>query len=430
MRAVPAGRADASGPAPAEHYDLVVVGGGVIGLGAAYAGARRGLRTLVVERGAVATGASIRNFGHLCVTPQTGVARRHGLAARELWLRLARDAGVWLRESGTLVVARAADELAVLEELAAARGRAAGDGLGPGAAGRLATGPRAEVELLDAAETARRIPLSPGAAVGGAWLPYDLQANPRQALAAITAHLASLGVEFRFRTSVGAVEPGLVRTSRGAVAAGRIVVAANHDVDQLFPEVAEQHGIVRCGLDMLRVHAALAAPLAAPLLTGWSLLRYGAFAETAAVGALRERLHAERPDLAALDLNQMYTQLPDGSLVVGDTHYRGAAIEPFQPEAAAEALLEEFETLFGVAPRVLERWQGVYASGREEFLDLEALPGVHLAAATTGIGMTTGLGLAEHVVAGFADAPAAGPARPTTTTEHAPRERLQQEGTR
>lgn len=425
MRLARAGRSDASGAAPAEHYDLVVVGGGVIGLGAAYAGTRRGLRTLVIERGAVATGASIRNFGHLCVTPQTGVARRHGLAARELWLRLARDAGVWLRESGTLVVARAADELAVLEELAAARSDPDAMAVGSAAgAGGIARALPAEVELLDAAETVRRLPLAPGTAVGGAWLPYDLQANPRQALAAITAHLAARGVDLAFRTSVGAIEPGLVRTSRGTVGADRVVVATNHDVDQLFPEVAEQHGIVRCGLDMLRVHAPLAGPLEAPLLTGWSLLRYGAFAETASVGALRDRLHAERPDLAALDLNQMYTQLPDGSLIVGDTHYRGAAVEPFQPEAAAEALLEEFAALFGVAPRVLERWQGVYASGREEFLDLEAMPGVHLAAATTGIGMTTGLGLAEHVVARFADAPA------VTTTHPAPHGRHQQEGTR
>lgn len=388
---------------PGGRYDLVVVGGGVIGLGAAYAGVRRGLRTLVVERGAEATGASIRNFGHLCLTPQTGVARRHGFAARELWLRLARDAGVWLRESGTLVVARAADELAVLEELAATRDAS-------------------EVVLLDRAETARRIPLASGVAVGGARLPLDLQANPRQALGAITAHLADLGVEFRFRTSAGAIEPGVVHTSRGRVEAEHVVVAANHDVDQLFPEVAEEHAVVRCGLDMLRVTAPLTGPLEAPLLTGWSLLRYGAFAATAAVGALRERLHAERPDLAALDLNQMYTQLPDGSLIVGDTHYRGAAVGPFQRESAAEAMLEEFEALFGVAPRVLERWQGVYASGREEFLDLEALPGVHLAAATTGIGMTTGLGLAEHVVAGFAG--------DTARIDHEPQPRHHQEGTR
>ncbi len=194
----------------------------------------------------------------------------------------------------------------------------------------------------------------------------------------------------------------------------------NHDIDLLYPEVAERIGIVRCGLDMLRVRAALARPLAAPLLTGWSLLRYGAFTALPEASALRERLHRERPDLAALDLNQMYTQLPDGSLIVGDTHYRGATVAPFQSEGAAEALLEEFGALFGVeAPTVVERWQGVYASGPDDFLDLEVEPGVHLAAATTGIGMTTGLGLAEHIVDGFADEPGG----PTTTARKASHDR-------
>ena len=50
-------------------------------------------------------------------------------------------------------------------------------------------------------------------------------------------------------------------------------------------------------------------------------------------------------------------------------------------------------------PRVLERWQGVYASGPDDFLIDEAEPGVLALAATTGIGMTTGLGLAETALA-------------------------------
>lgn len=359
--------------------DVAVVGSGIVGLGAALAAQRRGLRVVVLERGSEPSGASIRNFGHLCFTPQHGDARELALASREIWLGLARDAGVWLRESGTLVAARHDDELAVLAELAALRGD--------------------EVDLLDAHEAGARIPLAPGTAVGGAFLPRDLQANPRQALAAIAAHLEREGVEFRRRTAVGRVGTGRVETSRGPVDAGAIVVAVNHDLDLLFPDLAEDRGILRCGLDMLRVDARLAAPLAAPVLTGWSLVRYGAFAATEAARRLRERLHAERPDLAALDLNQMYTQLPDGSLIVGDTHYRGATVAPFQSEAAFEALLEVTGSFFGVPrPRVIERWQGVYASGPDEFLVERPEPGVHLVAATTGIGMTCGLGLAEHVV--------------------------------
>ncbi|MFF2275968.1 TIGR03364 family FAD-dependent oxidoreductase [Agromyces sp. NPDC058126] len=373
-------------------YDVAVVGSGVVGLGAALAAHRRGLRVVVLERGSEPSGASIRNFGHLCFTPQHGAARELALASREVWLRLARDADVWLRESGTLVAARHDDELEVLAELAALRGDD-------------------EVVLLDEHDAAARIPLAPGTAVGGAFLPRDLQASPRQALGAIAGHLEREGVEFRRRTAVGRVGSGRVETSRGPIDAGEIVVAVNHDLDQLFPDLAEERGIVRCALDMLRVDAGLAAPLAAPVLTGWSLVRYGAFAATEAARRLRERLHAERPDLAALDLNQMYTQLPDGSLIVGDTHFRGATVAPFQSEAAFEALLAEAGSFFGVPrPRVIERWQGVYASGPEEFLVERPEPGVHLAAATTGIGMTCGLGLAERVVGRALESPEPAPA--------------------
>ena len=117
--------------AGADPFDVAVVGSGVVGLGAALAAHRRGQRVLVIERGSEPTGASIRNFGHLCFTPQHGRAREFALASREIWLGLARDAGVWLRESGTLVAARRDDETSVLEQLAALRGD--------------------EVELLDAA---------------------------------------------------------------------------------------------------------------------------------------------------------------------------------------------------------------------------------------------------------------------------------------
>lgn len=366
--------------------DLVVVGSGIVGLGAAYAAVRRGLRVIVVDRSAAPVGATIRNFGHLCIGVQEGEARRYADSSREIWLRLARDAGFWLRESGTLVAARHADELAVLE-------RAAQDG---------------GIRMLDAAELRRRAPLRADGLLGGAHLESDLQTDPRAATPAIVRYLAALGVDFRFRTAATAVRTGAVETTRGAIVGDAVVVAANHDVDQLLPKVAETAGIVRCVLDMMRVAVRFPHPLSAPLLTGWSLVRYGRFARGSEASALRERLHAERPDLAALDLNQMYAQLPDGTLVMGDSHAAAVAPEPFQPEAAFAAFLAEAESLFDAPrPRVLERWQGVYAKGTQDFLVDRGIEGVLVLAATTGIGMTTGLGLAEeNLTAAFGWAPA------------------------
>ena len=45
------------------RFDLAVVGAGIVGLATALAGARRGLRTVVVDRDPRASGASVRNFG-------------------------------------------------------------------------------------------------------------------------------------------------------------------------------------------------------------------------------------------------------------------------------------------------------------------------------------------------------------------------------
>lgn len=367
-------------------YDLVVVGSGIIGLGAAYAAVRSGLSVCVIEQGTRPTGSSIRNFGHLCIGAQTGEARELAEAGRETWLRLSRDADFWLRESGTLIAARHNDELALIEAAAQTGG----------------------IEIFDTDDFAALAPVNRHVVVGGARIAGDLQANPRTAAEKIVAHLVSLGVTFISRTTATAVESGVVHTTRGSVRGGRVILAVNHDIDRLLPAIAEEARVQRCVLDMVRVQMPLSAPLDAPLLTGWSLLRYGRFESLAEVVPVRERLHAARPDLAAIDLNQMYTQLPDGSMIVGDTHHRDPSPLPFQAEDSQQALIDEALELFGVPSlRVIERWQGVYASGAGEFLDREVLPGVRAIAATTGIGMTCGFGLAQRAVAALfgADAP-------------------------
>jgi glycine/D-amino acid oxidase-like deaminating enzyme len=44
-------------------YDVAIIGSGIIGLAHAYAAAKRGLKTIVLERNSRPLGASVRNFG-------------------------------------------------------------------------------------------------------------------------------------------------------------------------------------------------------------------------------------------------------------------------------------------------------------------------------------------------------------------------------
>jgi len=356
-------------PSPSsDAVDLAVVGAGIVGLAHAAAARERGLSVAVVERGTAITGASVRNFGHLGFSAHAGQAHEYALRSRELWQRWSERAGFWLASPGTLVVARHEDELAMLHEADASG-------------------------LLTAAEVSALAPVV--GAVGGALRSGDAQVDPREAAPAIAAWLAADGVDFHWRTSAVGAEPGILHTSRGQIRAEAIVFATGHDVDQLFPDVAEAHGVERCGLDML---LASGVGLGIPVLTGSSMLRYSAFSATPSAAAVRARYAAEEPDVLAFDVNQMYTERPDGTLLVGDTHAVSPAIAPFQREASFRLLERLGAGMFGQPLEVRERWQGVYAKAPQDFLRVAPGDGIRIVAVTTGIGMTTGPGLAHHVV--------------------------------
>ncbi|MBM7771422.1 FAD dependent oxidoreductase TIGR03364 [Actinokineospora baliensis] len=360
--------------------DLVVVGAGIVGLAHAVEAADRGLRVVVLDRDDRAVGASIRNFGHICLTAQHGDALTYGLAARERWLRLAAKAGFWLSEAGTVVAARAEDEVAVLAEFAAQRGD--------------------QVRLLDAAGVRAHLPVVSPEVVGGAWLPLDLRVDPREAVPAVAAWLAEHGVEFRWRTTVTGVESGAVHTTRGTVTADRVVVAVGHDIDRLLPDVADAAGVQRCLLRMMQVSTPDSVTFAPAVLSGLSMLRYAGLSACPSAEAVRQRLTRTDPELLEVAMNLMFTQRPDGDLVIGDTHRYGTTHDPFDDEPTGDLVLRETARLLGVDRlAVRARWRGVYAAAeRAEFLIAQPSPEVRVVSVTSGIGMTTAFGLAPTVL--------------------------------
>jgi FAD dependent oxidoreductase TIGR03364 len=366
-------------PGRDDRFDVVVVGAGVIGLAHAAEAVDRGLRVLVVERDHHATGASVRNFGHACVTAQTGDMLDLAVVARERWLRHGEDGGFFAVASGAVAVARSRAELAVLEELSASRDPD-------------------QVRLLSAPETVGRIGgVGDPTILGGAFLRDDLRVDPREAVAGLAALLASRGAVFRWGTAFLGWEDGVVRTSRGDVRATRTIVCVGHDVDQVFPEIAARYGVRRCGLQMALVDAPAGLSIAPAVLTGTSMLRYPAFVATDAASPLRREIRDSRPELVDMDANVMLTQRPDGSLIVGDSHRYDLTLDPFLDEGVSETLLAEVATLLGTGRlRVRQRWMGVYAHAPEPYLVDEPADGLTVVTVTSGVGMTISHGLAAR----------------------------------
>ncbi|PQZ91579.1 TIGR03364 family FAD-dependent oxidoreductase [Arthrobacter sp. MYb227] len=365
--------------------DVLVVGAGIIGLAHAAIAHQAGFSVTVIERDHRAIGASIRNFGHACITAQHGELYDLAQAGRRHWLDFASKAGFWALEAGALVVAATELELQLLREFSASR-------------------PVGQVRVLDAEEVRAKLGRENTDGIrGGAFLADDLRVDPRTTVGTLASwldrqenaevHFNTAAVDFTF----GTTRRARVKTSRGIYETDHVFICVGHDVDYLFPEVALEHKITRCSLQMAAAAAPESTTIIPAVLTATSMLRYDAFTRMPSAPRLRIHMESQRPDLLDIGANVMFTQRPDGTMLLGDSHSYELTQPPFLSESTTDTLLDAAAKVLDVERFTLtERWQGIYASSDvAPLLVKEISESVTLVSVTSGIGMTVSFGLAE-----------------------------------
>jgi len=197
-----------------EYVDLAVIGGGIHGASIALFAARGGMRVTLVERDALARGASGTNAGTLTMQMTRAALIPYALKAHEMWVRapewLGHDVGVVSCDGLSLAFTEAEEVL--LSERAEAR-RAAG----------------APIRLVTPSE-ARRIEPGVGKTIRGAsHCTIDGFANAYLTGLAFRRALLREKVELREYTTVDAVTPAArgyrVQSTNGHILARQIVFA-------------------------------------------------------------------------------------------------------------------------------------------------------------------------------------------------------------
>jgi FAD dependent oxidoreductase TIGR03364 len=365
--------------------DVIVVGGGIMGLAFAWEAARRGRRVTLLERSDAARGASIRNFGMVWPVGQPA-GERHALAmrSRSRWLEL-RDAGaVWAAECGSVHVVFEEDEARVLAEFA---DRAPGLGV--------------PCELLAGPEAARRFPAIPADARAVLWSPTELAVNPPRAIAAVAAHLATVyGVDIRFSTTVVGIDMPVVTTSCGQrLEAAQVIVCGGADFETLFPDLWAASGTRRCKLQMLRTRPQPDGWRLGPHAAGGlTLAHYAGFEICPSLTALKQRLAASMPAHTAAGIHVMASQNEAGEVILGDSHDYDAPLDPFESEAIDDLILAYARRMLRLPDwSIAARWHGVYAKGPDPIhFAAEPQPGCVVMGSPGGAGMTLAFGLAER----------------------------------
>ena len=367
--------------------EVAVIGGGIVGLAFAYAHAKRGRKVALFERTDFAVGASVRNFGLLWPVGQPfGPAHDRALRSREIWLEVIQKAQLWHAPTGSLHLAYAQDELAVLAEYIEAAGAEKH--------GR---------ELLTRARAREKSAVVRSEGLMGAlWSPTEINIDPRQAVRRIPGMLRQLhNVDLHFGVAVREISLPRVSTTAGEWEVEQAIICSGADFETLYPEVFIRSGLTRCKLQMMRTAPQNAGwHLGPSLCAGLTLAHYDCFKKCKTLAPVKDRFARELPFYVENGIHLLLSETALGELTIGDSHQYGLTLEPFDRDDIDHAILEYLAT-FAHGPNfeIVERWHGIYpkVSGRTEFI-ANPEEGVQVVTGLGGAGMTLSFGLADELV--------------------------------
>ncbi|MGI4857192.1 MAG: NAD(P)/FAD-dependent oxidoreductase [Janthinobacterium lividum] len=218
-----------------QHFDVVVAGGGLVGMAIAYGLVREGRRVAVCDGDDIGFRAARGNFGLVWVQGKGGRCLPYAqwsLGSSARWsafaAQLQRETGVdvgFERPGGIELCETLAERDAGAELLESLRRRDAG----------------LDYEVLDAAALRKRIPSASPALAGALYSPNDGHASPLRTLHALHAAFQLRGGMYFPNRRVDSILPATghfdVRTSQGGLAAERVVLAAGLGNAALAPMV-------------------------------------------------------------------------------------------------------------------------------------------------------------------------------------------------
>ncbi|WP_299468987.1 TIGR03364 family FAD-dependent oxidoreductase [uncultured Gimesia sp.] len=370
------------------QYDVIVIGGGVLGAFHAFFSMRRGFKTLLIERNVIPQQASIRNFGLIIPSAMPpGIWRERALASCEIYSELTDLLGVPLRRVGTQYLAHTEAEAAFLEQMV----RAQNVDLCP-------------AEFLNAEETIRSsCCLNPEFCKGSLYFAQDLQLDPYLFFRAFINWFASNSdCDYLPKSTVVSVEE---RTSHNQIktADGRqfnakhVFVCAGADLQTLFPETYAESNLHYCKLQMLKLsnpeNRMLGTSIASPI----ALTRYPAFLNAQFLQSVS--LEPPVPELQERGIQIWLTQNQNNEFILGDSHeYSNDPPTEFL-SAEIEALIINYarKMFVNLDFQVTDRWCGIYTEEKSAGLFQHSpCEGIHLITGIGGKGMTTGPGLAKE----------------------------------
>ena len=376
-----------------QKYDLIIVGGGILGLSHAYHALLKKKKVLLLEKNSQALGASIRNFGQIVPSGFSAQWQSYGRSSVQHYLDIAKQADISIRQEGSIYIASDDDEIQLIEELH-----------------QINRSNDYHSQLLTADECIGRYPnLSKDYCKAALFFPAEINADPQNTIPAITLFLVkNLGLDVAYNRNIIDV----YTNSHEVIAfdhqgdkwlADQLILCNGDEFSTLFPELFADSDITLVKLQMMETIPQKAAiQIPGSILTGWTIRRYESFQECPSYYATKAK-EDEQDFQRRFGIHILFKQTADGSVILGDSHEyahvtsrdelrlfeTNEVINRFMVSTASEIMYMDY--------KIARTWIGCYSQCKSgEIFHRTVDDRIHIVTAIGGKGMTGSLGWAEE----------------------------------
>jgi FAD dependent oxidoreductase TIGR03364 len=370
-------------------YDVAIIGSGIIGLAHAYAAAKRGLKTIVLERNSRPLGASVRNFGlQVPLAQLPGENYALAIKSQAIWKEVATEFSFWAKPNGLFILSLSELENVVMNEFVLQAEALGYNGI-----------KFINKEELKLATSSR---LNHNNIAGAIFSTNETTINPANALQKIAEGLKEkYKVDFKYNCTVQRINNNLIETNLGAFNAERIIVCTGASHEQFYPEAFTHLKLKKCKLQVMKLE--ITEPgwqLNEAIASGISMLHYSSFYCAPSIGKLKLFYETNYPELKKYGIHILAVENNNRELIIGDSHeYDEFDFDPGIKTEINDIILHWAGKYLNIQSyKVKETWSGEYLKNMSEniYCRLSPTNNIRIVNAVGGQGMTISFGLAEE----------------------------------
>jgi D-hydroxyproline dehydrogenase subunit beta len=376
-----------------QKFDLIVIGGGILGSFHAYHALNKGLKVLLIEKDGQPQGSTIQNFGQVVPSGLSGKWFEYGQESLKIYSSLQSKFELSVRKSGSVYIASDESELAVITELSDIYEKKGYSNTMFSAKGTLT-----KYEFL-----------KPEYVKGSIFFPQELSVEPDKMIYYLQQFMVEqMHLVFLPNTTAINCEESkgqiIISTSDNQkFATEKVIICSGYEAGILFPEIIKNSGLVISKLQMLKTDPIVDQQLLGNILTGLTIRRYEAFEQCESFKNLS--ILPEIQELVDWGIHILFKQAMDGSIIVGDSH-EYAAINDRHTLGLADKtyvnnlIINASEKIlkFTIKDKIAQTWSGRYSQHPDEIFNYDVSPNIKIITGIGGKGMTSSAGFSKEII--------------------------------